>query len=152
MKRFELWLVSVAVALIIFPAPVFAEDYYRPVRKSFFTVNPSLRADVLARQAVEQDDSPLQTAFDPVSSLAVEAEERKAQNGGKWNEIGMLGLQMSLSRFAVEQDFSRGGRSANDDLLLPDFRSIFLSGSLGKDDMEALGEFFRPQLNLGIEF
>lgn len=152
MEQCGLWLAAVAVALFIFPPPVFSADHHRPVRESFFTVNPSLRADVLAQQAGEQDDDLLQTVSDPVSSLAIALEERKTQNGEKWNEFGMLGLRMSLSRLDLEQDNKRIDRPTGDDALLPDFRVIFSRGSFGKDDLEALGDFFKPQLKLGIEF
>ncbi len=137
---------------VVFIVPVFSADHHHPARKSFFTVNPSLRADVLAQQVVEQDDALRQTVFEPISPLAIALEERKTQHGGNWNEFGVQGLRMSLSRLDLEQDDKRRERQTGDDLFLPDFRSIFSRGAFGKDDLEALGEFFRPQLKLGIEF
>ncbi len=137
---------------VVFSVPVFSADYQRPARKSFFTVNPSLRADALAQQAVEMDDVLRQTVSEPISPLTIALEERKTQEGGNWNELDVLGFRMSLSRLDLEQDDKRRERQTVDDLFLPDFRSIISRGSFGKDDLEALGEFFRPQLKLGIEF
>lgn len=138
---------------IVLVVPVFSVDYhYHPARKSFFTVNPSLRADALAQQAAELDDVLRQNVSEPISPLTIALEERKTQEGGNWNELDVLGFRMSLSRLDLEQDDKRRERQTGDDLFLPDFRSIFSRGSFGKDDLEALGEFFRPQLKLGIEF
>jgi len=137
---------------IVLIVPVFSADYHHPARKSFFTVNPSLRADILAQQAAEPDDVLRQTVFESVSPFSIALEERKTQESGNWNELDVLGFRMSLSRLDPEKDDKRRERQTGDDLFLPDFRSIFFRGSFGRDDLEALGEFFRPQLKLGIEF
>jgi hypothetical protein len=148
MKRFRLCLLIVAVVMVL-PSLVFPGDRHRPARKSFFVVNPSLRAEVLAQEATEQGDD----LFDPAAPLAIGSEDGKGLNGGKWNEFGFQGLRMSLSRFAPEQGSNRGGPLVGDDQTAwSNFWSRFSRGALGKDDIEALGEIFQPQLNLGIEF
>lgn len=154
MKRFRLRLaVVVAAFLIIIPALAFSGDRHHPVRKSFFVVNPSLRADVLASDAEEKADDLLDLVLDSAPFPSKDPAPWKAPNGEKWNEIGFMGLRMSLSRLALEQRLSKGGLLFQDEQApLPDVWPLFSRGSLGKDDLEALGGFFRPQLNLGIEF
>ena len=153
MKRFRLRLSVVAVALVILPSLAFSGDRHRPARKSFFVVNPSLRAEILAQEATEQGDDLLPKALDPAAPLAIDAEDGKGLNGEKWNEFGFQGLRVSLSRFVLEQDTNGIGPLVGDDQAAwSNFWSRFSRGALGKDDIEALGEFFQPQLNLGIEF
>jgi hypothetical protein len=152
MKRFRRCLLIVAVVMIL-PAQVFPGDRHRPARESFFVVNPSLRAEVLAQEATEQDDDLLSKALDPAAPLAIDSEDGKGLNGEKWNKFGFQGLRVSLSRFVLEQGPNRSGPLVgNDQAAWSNFWSRFSRGAFGKDDIEALGEFFQPQLNLGIEF
>jgi hypothetical protein len=152
MKRFRLCLLIVAVVMVL-PSLVFPGDRHHLARESFFVVNPSLRAEILAQEATEQGDDLLPKVLDPAAPLGIDAENGKGLNGGKWNGFGFQGLRMSLSRFAPEQGSNRGGPLVGDDpAAWSNFWSRFSRGALGKDDIEALGEFLEPQLNLGIEF
>jgi hypothetical protein len=154
MKRFRLWLI-VAAVLIIFPSLAFPKDNLRPAKRSFFTVNPSLQADVLVLEAEKKEDDLLKMSvdLDPASPFANDQGLWKTENGEKWNEIEFIGLTMSLSRFTPMQGQAKGGLFGDDDqAVLPDLWPLLFRGSFQKGDVETLGEFFRPQLNLGIEF
>jgi hypothetical protein len=155
MKRFRLWLVVIAVVLIILPSLAFPGDNLRPVRRSFFTLDPLLRADILALEAEKKENDLLKMAIDLDTELpfANDAEVWKTPNGGKWREIEFIGLTMSLSRFTLLQDQAKNRPFGNEDqTILPDLWPLLFRGSFQKGDIETLGDFFRPQLNLGIEF
>jgi hypothetical protein len=153
MKSFKLWHVGIAAALIILPSLAFSGDNLRPDRRSFFAINPSLRADVLALEAEKKEDDLMKMAVGPTSPFSNNRDNWETLTDDNINEIELIGLKMSLSRFALAQDQAKGGPFGDEgQAALPDLWPLLFRGSFRTGDFETLGEFFRPQLNLGIEF
>jgi len=152
MKWIRITLIT-AVILVMLASDAFSETKPRAPGESFFSVNPAFRADVLGSEAEKKTDDLLKLNEKSVSFLGDNLTVWETGGQDRWNEIRLLGLTLSLSRLVSAQEKDRKEPFAEKERMsLETLLPLILHGSFQQGDMEALGEFFSPQLNLGIEF
>jgi hypothetical protein len=144
--------IVVTLLMMLVYATVDAQGINRAKRKSFFTINPTLRAEVLAQEAVKEEEDLLSW---PVVSdmLPLDGLNRHTPEPERWNEIAILGVTISLSRMVREQNPALGDLAAGDDeVAIREFWSRLFQGALRQEDWAEMGGVLQPQLNLGITF
>jgi len=152
MKWIKIFLVAVLI-LAIPASEAFSGAKPRASRKSFFSVNPAFRADVLALEAEKKPDDLMKLDEQSVSLLGDDLPVWESAGQNRWNEVRWFGLTLSLSRLVPAQEKDRKEPfSEKEQMSFETLLPLILHGSSPQGDMEALGEFIRPQLNLGIEF
>ena len=153
MKWFKISLI-VAVILVIPAVEAFSEAKPQASsRKDFFSVNPAFRADVLVSETEKKTDDLLKLDEKSVSILDNNLQVWETGGQDKWNEVRLLGLTLSLSRLVSAREKDRKDPFPEKERMsLETLLPLIFHGSFQQEDMESLGEFFRPQLNLGIEF
>jgi len=152
MRWLKIFLIA-TVILVVLTAEAFSGTKQRASRKSFFSVNPAFRADVLASEAERKTDDLLKLDEKSISILDNNLPVWETGGQDRWNEVRLLGLTLSLSRLVSAQEKDRKEPFAEKEpMSLETLLPLVLHGSFQQGDIEALGEFFRPQLNLGIEF
>lgn len=152
MKRLGLVLFIVLI-FSVFCLSAYAQDTSRISGKDFFTVNPSLRADVLAEEVMAKEDD-LRQWLDATETLSPDnSTERVLPDADRWNKFTISGVTMSMSRFSDETNQGRKiSVMGDEEEIFHDFWSQLLRGSIRGEDWENLGGVIQPELKLGIEF